>query len=85
MPMSDRPGDQTLDPVTFEAADSIVDKIADLVDSALVSDQLVNLRQALEELSKVVGPRYSANLTVIVDVFDRKREKAVTGRLKPAT
>lgn len=66
-----------MDPVTFSAADPLVDKIADIVDSVLLSDQLASLRQALEELGKAVGPRYSANLTVIVDVFDRERKKAL--------
>ena len=66
-----------MDPATFEAADPLVDKIADLVDSALLSDQLANLRQALDELGKAVWSRYSANLTVVVDLFDREREKAL--------
>ena len=66
-----------MDPATFEAADPLVDKVADLVNSALVSDQLANLRQALDELGKAVGPRYSANLSVIVDLFDRERERAL--------
>lgn len=66
-----------MDPEIFEAADPLVEKIADLVDSALVSDQLANLGQILDEIGKVVGPRYSANLTVIVDLFDREREKAI--------
>jgi hypothetical protein len=38
-----------LDPATFDAADHIVDKIADIVDAALLSDQLANLRQALSD------------------------------------
>ncbi len=66
-----------MDPATFNAADPLVGTIADLVDSALLSEQLVELRKALEALGKAVGPRYSANLTVIVDVFDREREKAM--------
>lgn len=66
-----------MDPSTFSAADPFVDKIADLVDAALTSDQLASLRQVLEELGKVVGPRYSANLTVVLDVFDREREMAM--------
>ena len=72
-----RPWRKHVDPVTFNAADPIVDKIADIVDAALDSEQLANLRQALDELGKVVGPRFSANLTVTVDVFDSEREKAI--------
>lgn len=66
-----------MDPSTFEAADSLVDEIAEIVDSVLLSDQLTKLRQVLEELGKTLGPRYSASLNVIVDVFDRKRETAL--------
>ena len=71
------PGDKAVDPATFDAADPLVDKIAEIVDSVLLSDQLANLRQALEELGKAIGPRYTANLSVIVDVFDGERENAV--------
>lgn len=66
-----------MDPATFDAVDPLVDQIAEIVDSALLSDQLAKLRQVLEELGKAVGPRYSANLSVIVDIFDREREKAM--------
>lgn len=66
-----------MDPEVFEAADPIVDKIAEMVDSALDSDQLEGLRKALEELGKAVGPGYSASLTVTVEVFDSEREKAL--------
>ena len=64
-----------MDSETFNTVDPLVGKIAEIVDAALLSDQLANLRQALEEMSKAIGPRYSANLSVIVDVFDREREK----------
>jgi hypothetical protein len=66
-----------VDASIFDAADPLVDAAADLVDSALLSDQLAALRKTLEELSKAVGSRYSVNLSVIVDVFDRTREKAL--------
>ena len=44
-----------MDPATFAAADPLVDKIAEAIDAALSSDQLANLRQALEDLGKAVG------------------------------
>jgi hypothetical protein len=66
-----------VDPNTFDLADPLVDTIADLVDSALVSDQLADLRIALDELSKAIGPRYSASLNVTVEVFDREREQGM--------
>ena len=43
--------------------------------SFFLGDQLAKLRQALEELGKAVGPRYSANLSVIVDIADRENHK----------
>jgi hypothetical protein len=70
-------GKNAVDSVTYDAADPVVDEIADIVDSALLSDELANLRQALEELGKAIGSRYSANLSVILDVFDQERKKAI--------
>jgi Double zinc ribbon len=66
-----------LDSSTFDAAEPLVAKVADIVDSVLTAQKLANLRQALQELGKAVGPRYSASLTVIVDVVDSVREKAL--------
>ncbi len=66
-----------MDPKTFDLADALVDQISEAVDAALISKQLANLRRALDELGKVVGPRYSANLTVMVEIFDWDREKAL--------
>jgi ribosomal protein L32 len=66
-----------VNPSTFGVVDKFVDEIAEAVDGILNSEQLAGVRKALEELGKAIGPRYSANLTVIVDVFDREREKAM--------
>lgn len=66
-----------MDPSTFGVADKYVDEIAEAVDGVLTSEQLAGVRKALEQLGKAIGPRYSANLTVIVDLFDREREKAM--------
>ena len=67
----------TLDPTTFAAADPIVEKIADAVDAALLSDQLADLRRLLEELSKALGQRYSAELNVSLQIFDREGERGI--------
>lgn len=67
-----------MEPSAFDVADPLVDQIADQVDVALSSDELANLRQVLEQLGKAIGPRYSANLTVTLDVFDRERKKAIS-------
>jgi ribosomal protein L32 len=66
-----------VDPATVATADPFVDEIAGIVDVVLLSDQLANLRHALEELGKAIGPRYSAYLSVILDVFDQERKKAI--------
>jgi hypothetical protein len=66
-----------LDPTTFAAADPIVDKIADAVDAALLSEQLSELRHLLEELGNALGQRYSAELSVSVQIFDREGKRAI--------
>jgi hypothetical protein len=65
-----------MDRSSFESADPIVDEMADLIDRTLGSAQLSAIRQALARLSEAVGPRYSVNLNVIVDVFDPRRPHA---------
>jgi hypothetical protein len=64
-----------LDPVTFGAADPLVDEIAKIVDSVLGSEQLAELRNVLAELGKAIGPRYLANLTLTLDICDRDGER----------
>lgn len=66
-----------MDPSAFNAADPLVDEIAAQIDATLLSDQLEKLRKVLEQLGKAIGPRYSANLNVTLDVFDQEREKAI--------
>ena len=62
-----------MDRSTFESADLVVDEIANKLDELLDSDQFSAIRIALARLSETVGPRYSANLIVSVDVFDTER------------
>jgi hypothetical protein len=62
-----------MDQASFDTAEPILDEIAGLVDWVLDSDQLAELRVALARLSEVVGPRYSVNLNVSVDIFDPRR------------
>jgi hypothetical protein len=70
-------GENSVNPETFEAADRVIDDIAEIVDSTLLSAEVGKLQEALTALAKAVGPRYSANLSVIVDVFDEAREKSL--------
>jgi len=53
----------------------LVDEISELVDQALISEQLATLRQSLAGLSKAVGGRYSIGLTVSLEVFDHQKER----------
>ena len=66
-----------MDRSSFESADPIIDQLAELIDQTLDSDQLSAVRQALVQLSEAIGPRYSVNLSVIIDVFDPERPHAL--------
>jgi hypothetical protein len=66
-----------MDRSTFEAADLVVDEIADKLDELLGSDDFAAIRVLLARLSEKVGPRYSANLHVSVEVFDAERSNAL--------
>ena len=62
-----------MDRSTFESADPILDEMGAMLDELLDSDRFSALRLALARLSEAVGPRYSVNLNVSVDVFDAER------------
>ena len=66
-----------MDRSTFEAADPILDEIATKLDELLDSDQFAAVRLLLARLSETVGPRYSVNLNVCVEVFDPERPNAL--------
>ena len=66
-----------MDRSTFEAADPLVDEIAELTDKVLTSGELARLREALTRLGATVGDRYTVNLSVVVDVFDRDKERCL--------
>ena len=66
-----------MDRSTFESADPILDEMAAKLDELLDSDRFSALRLALARLSETVGPRYSVNLNVSVDVFDAERSNAL--------
>jgi hypothetical protein len=66
-----------MDRSSFESADPIIDQLAELIDETLESDRTSAIRQALVQLSNAVGPRYSVNLSVIIDVFDPERRHAL--------
>ena len=66
-----------MDQSTFESANPILDEIAAKLDEVLDSDQFAFVRLLLARLSETIGPRYSVNLNVSVDVFDTERSNAL--------
>jgi hypothetical protein len=66
-----------MDRSTFESADLIPDEMSTTLDELLDSHQFSALRLFLARLSETVGPRYSVNLTVCVDVFDEQKPHAL--------
>ena len=66
-----------MDRSTFESADPIIDEMGAMLNELLDSDRFSALRLALARLSEAVGPRYSVNLNVSVDIFDAERSNAL--------
>ena len=66
-----------MDRSTFESANPILDEIAAKLDEVLDSDQFAFVQLLLARLSETVGPRFSVNLNVSVDVFDAERRNAL--------
>ena len=58
-------------PGTFDAVQPLLDKIADVVEKQLDSEEL---RRLIAELGKVVGKGKIASVNIVVDVFDEDRE-----------
>jgi hypothetical protein len=66
-----------MDKSTFEAADPFIDELGGLIDEMLTSNELARMREALTQLGETLGERYSASLSVIVDVYDRDKERCL--------
>jgi hypothetical protein len=66
-----------MDRSTFESADPILEEMAATLDELPDSDRFSAIRLALARLSEAVGPRYTVNLNVCVDVFDAERSHAL--------
>ncbi len=60
-----------MDPEQFVAMQPLLDKIAEIIDDQLASQQL---RDLVGELGSVVGNGQIASLTIGVEVFDEDRE-----------
>jgi len=59
-----------VDPETFNAVQPLLDRIAELAEKQLDSEEL---RSLMAELGKVVGKKRIASASIIVDVFDEDR------------
>jgi hypothetical protein len=60
-----------VNPETFNAVQLLLDKIAEVIETQLASEEL---RRLLAELRKVVGKGRIASLSIVVDVFDEIKE-----------
>ena len=67
-----------MDQSTFDAADPLLDQIAEAVENSLTSAQLADIRQLIAKLSQTMGERYLIGLNVFVEVFDQEREGSMT-------
>jgi C4-type Zn-finger protein len=57
----------------FESADPIVDRIAEMIEKLIDSEEQADLRRALTNLSEAVDSSYSVSLNITIEVFDPKR------------
>src|SRR6266446_4446900 len=60
-----------MDPDKYKAMQSLLDKIAQLAEDQLDSEEL---RRLIAELGRLVGNRKIASVNIVVDVFDEDRE-----------
>jgi len=66
-----------MDREKFEAADSLVDEIANIIDEILASEKAELLKKKLAELSKAIGSELSIGLDCRLEVFDSERERSL--------
>lgn len=66
-----------MDQSTFSTAESHLDELADTIDDVLASSELEKLRDQLAEFGKALGQRYSVSLDMVVQVFDRDKERGM--------
>lgn len=66
-----------MDRDTFEKVDPLLDKLAESTERLLNSSEISELRGLLTKLGKILGERYTASLSLTVDVFDRVRERSL--------
>jgi hypothetical protein len=61
-----------MDPAHFNAAEALLDKIAELADQQLGAPEL---QRVLTEIGTILGKRYAVSANLIVEVYDRQQER----------
>jgi hypothetical protein len=61
----------------FDAVDPCLDEFAELLDTVLEGEASAKFREALAELSGILGKGYFVGLNIVVDVFDEEGEKSL--------
>jgi hypothetical protein len=61
----------------FKAIEPLLGQVGDLTDKAFQSPELTSLGQLLSQISNVIGERYSAQLGVRLEIFDREEVRAL--------
>jgi hypothetical protein len=66
-----------MDKITFEAADPIIDEVADAASVLLQDDSLKEMCRLLNNLKAAVGSQYDISLSLNVDIFDEAKNRTM--------
>jgi ribosomal protein S27AE len=66
-----------MDKNTFELADPIVNEIDEAITELLASAETEKVRSLLSQLNKAIGNRYTVNLVMDVDIFDKEQDRCL--------
>ena len=62
----------------FKAIEPLLGKVEDLTDKAFQSSELTSLGQLLSQISQALGDRYSAQLGLRLEIFDRQEFRTLS-------
>lgn len=66
-----------MDQVTFDGTKGHLDRIESMVEETLDSESFGPIAEALKRISHALGSRYSVDLTISLEVFDREKKKTL--------
>lgn len=66
-----------MDQSAFAKADEQIDALAEIIDESLNSAESQKLKDALIQLSRSLGDRYSIGLDVVIHVFQRDNQRSM--------